>query len=489
MNKLQTSFIVLGIGIIMFLLQPKSFGCHCDGNPPSIRDAYINADSVFYGVVVKVEEFSIPLKATSILDINRKDVTHTVAGWNMTIRIEKTYKGDSQEKIILSSYNSGCGEGKYEIGSYVLLYANFNKETGAWQILPCGRGSILADLIFLDGLPDNLNRTRIAGKLSQNENMPDKGFSETGVFSGTNIRIAGKNKIYDLKTDANGCYEIFDLPVDEYVITPEIPKGLKILFPMFHGLHASYKKKKNSFSINLKENKSIEVDFLFNANNKISGELVNAKGKPMANFCLDLLPVVDKVSQYFRVFDCTEKDGTFVLDDMPSGKYIIAVEKAIAGHTAFPKFYYPNTYDRKTAKVIDIGEGDVRENFDIRVPSQPETIVVTGMLLYSDNKPVGRRSVEFNAEADQDKVSGDARTITDAQGRFSLNILKGSSGRLYGKMSVSIGQFKDCPDLDRFVAESGKRSAEISTESLYVNSTTNIQAIDLRFPFSSCREK
>ena len=45
---------------------------------------------------------------------------------------------------------------------------------------------------------------------------------------GKRIKIIGKDKTYEAKTDKDGIFEIYDLPPGKYFVEPEMPAGWKI---------------------------------------------------------------------------------------------------------------------------------------------------------------------------------------------------------------------------------------------------------------------
>ena len=90
------------------------------------------------------------------------------------------YKGEPQEEIVLSEIKTDCSL-QFDVGSRILAYAKINKQTQAWYLPSCGRSKVLT--------PEN-----------------------DGI-----------------------AYEIYDLPEDKYIITPEIPPGLKVRFSITYG--------------------------------------------------------------------------------------------------------------------------------------------------------------------------------------------------------------------------------------------------------------
>lgn len=496
MNAFKKYVAPLASLILLILLKQTILGCSCAGYP-SVCGAYSWAEAVFVGTVVKVESIE---KASEfeVENLNGKKKTLTVSGWKHTIKVEKTYKGSLSSEAFLATENSSCG-GSFEVGTKLLLYAYFDEKIKMWKISACGRSPHLAtandDLLFLEGLPKTLKRTRISGDMARYEETAESGFARTKVFAGAKLKIASKTKTYEVLTDKNGVYEIYDLPVDVYTITPEIPPGLKIRFPIYYGFGGFFENLLNetgSVSVDLKNNICVGVDFLFNTNNKISGRVFDVNGDPMKNVCLQLVPLAEKVSPYFRIFDCTEKDGSYNLDDMPAGKYLILAndDGLISSSEPFPHLYYPDTFDKEKAKVVTIGEGEYLKNFDIRVPSRSETITVTGVLFFSDGKPAADEFVEFLADEKQPTIEDKANTKTDSEGRFSLTILKGLKGKIFGGMFTYVGEFENCPVLDKLVREEKSEFAyfDVATPRVGIHAEKNIDNIVLKFPFPACKK-
>ena len=117
---------------------------------------------------------------------------------------------------------------------------------------------------------------------------------------------------------------------------------------------------------------------------------------------------------------------------------------------------------REDATVFHIGLGEFVENLQINPPITVETITVEGISLYSNGKPVIDEWVSFKSakaaenEANDDKNDeDDARAKTDSKGRFSIKILKGAKGLLSGEMYTYLGEFENCPKLDRLIKQVG----------------------------------
>jgi len=88
-----------------------------------------------------------------------------------------------------------------------------------------------------------------------------------------------------------------------------------------------------------------------------------------------------------------------------------------------------------------------------------------------------------------ENIAGDTRAKTDAEGRFSLRVLKGLKGTLSNSTFFYIGQFTNCPKLEALIRKSGQQSASINSSSVDIVADRDIYNIELTFPFPSCKKK
>jgi hypothetical protein len=241
----------IAISMTQLVLDKNAFSCSCNGFM-SVCDSYNSADGVFIGTVSKVEE------NVTILDTRREGdniITRSTRWWKMFIQVEKTYKGEQRDEIILASDDSSCG-GKFDVGLKLLIYANFNKKKDMWELFYCRRGGRISrandDLLFFESLKTRKGDSRLSGTLTD-----FNGQSRDGA----KVKIENKSKSYEVVTDRNGVFEIYGLPIDEYKITPEIP--LKYFRPIVYGIIQDESLENGkSISVDLKKNSCVGVEFL-----------------------------------------------------------------------------------------------------------------------------------------------------------------------------------------------------------------------------------
>ena len=89
---------------------------------------------------------------------------------------------------------------------------------------------------------------------------------------------------------------------------------------------------------------------------------------------------------------------------------------------------------------------------------------------------------------DDDDDLNEASVDTDPKGRFSIKIVQGANGVLYGWMYSYVGEFENCPKLDRLIKKSDPDVPEIKTQVVPIRATSNLYGVELKFPFPSCKK-
>jgi hypothetical protein len=472
-NKAMKLFLLLASLTLLFMSPTVVNACSCSGYPTAC-EAYANAEAVFIGSVQRVDN-----KREKIGDGNTYTASQTAY-----VQIEKAFKGVKEIPVVFHSGMSSC-DPTYKEGQRWLFYAYYDKKNKVWEIRACDRSthieSAADDLLYLQGLPDSGQKTRLSGVLEHFESDPVEYFSRIEKIIGAKVKIIGDKKSYEVYTDKNGVYEIYGLPPGQYSIEPEIPLGLKIRFPIYFG--ESVYSDETAKAV-LKEKSCAAVNFVFSSDTSVSGKLFGADGRVLPNACLNLTPK-DKTVASNWIFDCTDERGSYKMKDIPPGEYIIVVNDKgkISSDEPFPTAYYPGVFEKEKASVLTITAGDHLENYDIHIPSQEARKVIKGVLLYSDGHPVADDLVEFNAENVKEGFDGRVVAKTDAQGRFSLTILQGLKGLLHASMFIYEGDYANCPQLNKLIRASGKYDPEIETKPIRLEVNSDVQGIKLVFPF------
>jgi len=480
-SKIPPMKIIFSTIVLVFLLlnAPVVDACSCGGSP-SPCGSYGSADAVFVGSVQRVVE----KKA--------KGESGNEYGFGQTayVQVEKTFKGTLQPEVVFRTQGTSC-DPTYKEGQRRLFYAYYNKETKTWSTAACDRSTLVEnaadDLLYLQALPKSASTTRLSGRVAHYEDDPENGFSEVNDISGTKVTITGEGKKYEAYTNKDGVFEIYGLPPDKYAVEPEIPVGLKLRFPMYAG-NVDYSDRKNRKLI-LLEKSCASVSFILSSNNRIAGRIFGADSRVLPDVCLSLQPKGKTATN--RISDCTDKEGRYELKEIPPGEYLIVVNYhgKISSDEPFPMTYFPGVFEKDKATILTIARDSNLEDYDVHIPSQENRKTIQGVLLYSDGKPVARESVDFKADQVKDGYDGNAHTLTDDQGRFTLTVLEGLKGKLRGSMWTYVGEYADCPQLDNLLKTKGGDSGmEVGTKPMSLEITRDMQEIKLTFPFPYCRK-
>jgi hypothetical protein len=471
---MKMRLIALSFGLL--LIAPNVANGYSCGGFPTICDAFASADAVFIGIVRKVERRE-PKKNGEPSDILSGQITY--------VQVENVFKGEDISEAIFHTRLTSTRL-IYREGQQWLFYAYYDKKSQTWRIRDCDRNTLVEnaadDLRYLQALPASAQKTRLSGALERFENDPVKGLSRDENLSGVKVKVSDGKKTYEVYTDSNGAYEIYGLPPGQYDVQPEIPHGLKLRFKFRHG-EIDYSEGKG-VKVALKEKSCANVDFTFSADPFISGKVIGADGRPMPNVCLSLQPKGKTIADNW-LFDCADEQGRYELREIPPGDYIIVVnhDGKISGDEPFPTTYYPGVFDKERAIVFSIANNDRLEDVDIHIPSQKARNLIQGVLMYSDGRPAANEFVGFKPEAAPEGYSGEGNTETDAEGRFSLNVLQGLKGRIFGFIYIYSGEYVNCPELEKL---RGRGVPAIETEPIHLEVTGDVQGLKLIFPFSYC---
>jgi hypothetical protein len=489
-------FLILCL-FVLLIVRDSVRACSC-GPRPTVLDSYDSSDVVIITRLLSVEK------------VKDTDDRRYVGGVrSSTMVVEKVFKGNlkvNDQMVFGQGGGADCiWTFKEEwVGDQFLFYLRTPRkdsdrsylalsESEWWFAVTCGRstGSEYAteDLLYLENMSKLRGKTRISGSIGGGWRNPDIDVENKLV------KIIGPKKTYQVKTNAHGVFEIYDLPPGKYLIEPEIPSGYKINRFMLRYSPSIPRTNDEEVELKLpkqvpvvlepKKHASIYIDF--DIDNAVRGKVIDPNGKPMSGVCVYLWRPDQK--EGFGPFDCTDEKGQFEITEASAGQYIVVANNdgKLSASEPFTTIYYPNVLERERAAIITIGPGQVVNDINIVVPKLEETFVVEGILKYSDGKPVSEEWVEFEADK-TDGIDGDARGKTDAAGHFSFRILKGVKGELSAEDWVYLGEYVNCAKLDSLIKKSGKENLAVKTNVIPIVAERNVYNLELTFPFPRCEK-
>jgi len=364
-----------------------------------------------------------------------------------------------------------------------------SREPGLWFASGCGRSGQLQgatdDLLYLENMSKLRGKTRISGRLGGWMN-PDLD------VAGKTVKIIGPKKTYQTTTDKHGVFEIYDLPPGKYFVEPETPPGW-IIDPDWLKYSPSVVRDEfdrpelrtpKQVAIILKPGKHAGVDISFRIENYVRGRVIGPQGKPMSEVCVYLLAP----GQEWGPDACTDEDGRFEITSIVPGEYILVAnpKDSPSSNQPFRRVFYPGVAERDRAAVISVVQGQTIDNLDLVIPKLEETITIKGVLRFSDGKPASEHYVKFEAADEKERPIGDAQKLTDKEGRFTLSVLKGVPGVVWGEEWVWKGLFPNCSAVDELLAKNGVDNMNVRSNIVEVTGERNIYNIQLTLPLPHC---
>jgi len=298
------------------------------------------------------------------------------------------------------------------------------------------------DLLFLRGLPQSAIGTRLSGEVELYEDSPTEAFRRVGGIPNIPVKVSGtRGFTQEIATNSAGAYEVFGLRPGRYSVSIEVPKGLKIKFPLVTG---SRRVEGDDAAVELVPNGGMSVGFVLQADTRLSGHMLDANGAPVKDVCIDLEPAGGHGENGARFFDCSEKDGRFQMSMMPPGEYVLvaADEVSAKGLKSKSTLYYPGVRDRKLAKIVSIEAGKYIDNIDIRLPPNEKRYKVAGRFQFADGAPVPNAVVTFTSS----EHGYSETTSTGPDGSFTLPVIAGMRGQLNGRLAVIDPILRSCPE-------------------------------------------
>jgi hypothetical protein len=404
------------IALAGFLVPGDAKACSCANPTPC--EAFGAASAVFIGRMINGTE-KVEYK-------NHKSEQVSLEAGLVTFDVEESFKGVSATTIkiyVASMKGTSCGDYGLKPGAKYLVYAN--EYSGALHTGVCSRTRqsdtdyAKEDFEFLRKLPKEGVGGRLYGQIGV-----EKGGGNPAPLAGITLVIENeRQEQFKAITDSEGRYAISGLKPGKYQVTPLLPEHYEV-----------YQLKREIF---ISDRGCTTTSYWAKINGSVSGRIVDSEGRT-APATLHLVSVGNENQ---RFLDIAEDDGEFVVDGAPPGRYLFYLEIFSADKDS-PKddkkqfFYYPGTFDRDKAKIIELGMGEQQEGYGFTLPSQLKVQTITGVIRYADGRPAANAAVMLTL---QDKTtpgiyrtddSGGSSVETDDEGRFEVHAFKGNTYQL-----------------------------------------------------------
>lgn len=527
MFQTKKIYSLLFLAVVFLFAAQDVFACSC-GQRPTVLDEFEDSKLVVVVKVVSLERIEKSIEKPDEEDEEDEAVDEVKKDSGEEVKededdfqryksarmvVEKVYKGNVKVGDELTFGQGGGADciwtfDERNVGREYLFYLNapskehpmFDEEEDEptkdavpmYYAEGCGRSTSLDgatdDLLYLDKMNKLRGKTRISGYLNTyTEGAPS--------CANVKIKIIGKSKVYETKTDKDRFYEIYDLPAGEYLIEPQMPKGWKINgSAMEHSPSYPYPygekrlESKTQVPLVLKDKKHAELNFVFIVDNHIRGKVLSPVGKPMRGVGVNAISSETADGDYRGFSSYTNEKGEFEIQSLSPGNYILVINNdgKMSADEPFGTLFYPGVTDPKQAGVVSIDVGKFLNGVNIQIPKTEELIEINGRFLYSDGKPVAEEWIEFKGAGNSEKIETEKRGKSDAQGRFTIKLLKGSNGKLWGEMSTYVGAFEKCPELEKIIKKTGETHTTVKTDEIEIDGNSDLENVKLTFPFPSC---
>jgi hypothetical protein len=459
--------------LILLILGARVWGCSCAGDWPSVKQAWKNAPFVFLGTV----ELADPDGESGQVMFQEQSVR---------IRVDESFKGAVTGQMIELHEGANDCAAKFRTGQRAVFYLSGGDTLESSHVAACTHSIGSAepggdDLLFLRGLPRSAKGTRFSGEVELYEESATDAFHRVRGLPDIAVRISGaKGSSFEAVTNAEGVYERYNLLPGRYSVSITVPKGLRIKFPVVTGSPDSG----DEAVATLKADGGVSVDFVLEADTKQTGRMLDTKGNPINDVCVDLEPVKGRGENGARFFDCSKQGGKFVMEMMPPGQYWLVArdERKADGFKSKSTFYYPSTRDRNHATIISIGAGKYTGSLDMRIPADESRHRITGRMQFADGAPVPHAMVTFTSE----QRGYTETTETAEDGSFGFQVVAGMEGSVNGQVGIFPQIWQSCPEFKvRPLARGMIRIMDSVPVPLSI--AADHEDVKLILPFASCK--
>lgn len=194
------------------------FGCRC-GEIPTVLSQFESSKDVFIAKIVSWQQ-------------DQNSSSYYLGVETVKMLVKTTFKGNlqSEKEILVASGSFASCQWEFkndDVGRELLIYsASYENDLKLWVIGSCGRTTELTsardDLLYLNNIDKVKGKSRISGTLHYWGNVENKPSDENQIIKITNAKT---KKIYKVKTNKDGVYEIYGLPAGWYYVETQPAKG------------------------------------------------------------------------------------------------------------------------------------------------------------------------------------------------------------------------------------------------------------------------
>ncbi|HTR37469.1 MAG TPA: carboxypeptidase-like regulatory domain-containing protein [Bryobacteraceae bacterium] len=264
--------------------------------------------------------------------------------------------------------------------------------------------------------------TRIYGRILEHYDMYFLPPRDEPPLAGAMIAVRGASGTYTATSNANGEYEIKDIPPGSYTFSASLEH--------YHLRH-------DNLPVQLAPGACALMNPGLFTTGEIAGTAVGPDGKPLAGLKLDTARVFRDGTLHYeygrRII--TGSRGEFEITELSSGDFLLGVNLRYGPTLDVPYMatYFPGTHDRESAQLVHVNAAEHKEGLVFRLPAPllPRDVQVT--VRWPDGKSVTNVRVAVFLE-----VGGhDAGLVNVGQtATVALPCLKGLKYRIWARAFI-----------------------------------------------------
>lgn len=408
---------------------------------------YWMASFVFTGVVDDFAPDKTPISPTGYVTTE----TYTPVFNTVRFTVEKKYRGDIGEKIeVVSNFN-------FKIGERYFVYATPGNDGKIYQLDngQCGKPPVPLtdardDIEYAEEIAAGEIGTRIFGSVVEDRWQLWES-PQSVPLANVEVTIRSRKDSFTTRTNEKGNFVFKNIPQAEYRIFAPPPNGLheRIFrdpgsFPSRSRSNAIFVGDHIESGVSLFDSTQkagsisrhwVRYNFVFTSLSSIEGKIVGYDGKIPPHQFLWLL-AIDKNGKSLPDSDVRyvwtdPETGKYVFDNIPKGKYRIAVNRYNCHADTNPQFgrnIFPGVSDKTDADFVAVGENERLMLKDFRLSPQLAARQFSGVVLTTDKKPLANTTIfmsNTNITNPNECFSLNIETRTDESGRFRLSGYEG----------------------------------------------------------------
>lgn len=353
-------------------------------------------------------------------------------------QVSEVFAGDVGDTFRLRVGLGNCSPG-FEVGTTeYLIFAN--EQEGQWSTSICS-GTLPVEeaedqLEYLRRYPAASPTARVIGQVDRFEYSPSTGRSNRLPAPGASVTVRNSEREWDTNTDANGNFELKDLPPGDYSISASY----------LGWIVTEWQNSGDEEAANIPITRTIRakgcgsaVLTAFQAPGSVRGRVFGPEGVPVVGLSVDVLPANRDFPQHRAT---TDEDGTFKVGRLEPGSYVAGVNIArppSADGQAYHTIYYPGVPSKASALRFHIHRGETAEIGNLHMGQRLAVRTIRGKLVRSDGGPIKGAWVSLKHPGFLH--STDSTTVSE-DGAFELH---GVTGFPY-----SVGAHHSEPRFNRF---------------------------------------